>query len=195
MAFDYLNSALSVVLTGQARKNVSGDVPLQTDLPATKFTALAGTDALNAAVAGGNVVVWKVYTLALYVSDTPGPLAGYTDVDLTSLTDILLQTGISLARVKGVFFALLNATDVLADGTTGNAASSVVVGASGTNDNTLFQDDDTYTFTLENGDFVAWGKRNAGGKAVDGTHCIVRLQNMDAAVTAKVLVGIQGATT
>lgn len=184
MALDSLVATLSCQLTATAAHNITGAdySALQTRVtPAGSMSA--GTAIANASAGGADELISKIYTAAA---------SGTVNIDLTSLTDVLLQSSISLARVKGIMFRLLS---VAQDATNGTACSSVEIGNAGSNGNTMFLKDISDIITLKNGEWVGWGTSQAAGKMVDGTHKIILVTNIDSGVAMALQVTLIGGTT
>jgi hypothetical protein len=114
--------------------------------------------------------------------------AANTSIDLSAFTDALGRTSQAMTKLKGVYIHLLSTAD---DADNGTAASSVTIG-NGTNPQKMFMDADADTFTLLNGEGIAWFTPAAAGKTIDGTHKTIKILNNDASVTAKVMVLLYG---
>jgi hypothetical protein len=78
-----------------------------------------GTSVANAAVGGADEIASFIQSISAGAAAT---------IDLTSFTNILQQSGQSLARLKGFAIRLLNVAD---DATYGTACSGIVVGNTG----------------------------------------------------------------
>ena len=183
-------TTLTASLTATASWNAAGSktgtdyanaVPVSNSGFSTKQSV--ATTIANASAGGGNQFISNIVTIAG---------GGSTTIDLTSLTDILGQTGVSLARYKGILFRLLSVAD---DATNGTACSGVTIGNNAANDINNWYGGATGTLTLGNGEHTQWASPSAAGKVVDGTHKIIKIANNDGAVTAAVQYTILGATT
>lgn len=191
MALDSLTSQLSVSMNWTAQKNIAGSTdysPNQNNTTITKKSSV-GTAAANAAVGGGDELASWVQTIAG---------GGTATVDLSSLTNILQTTAISLARVKGIMIRLLSTTD---DATNGTACTHIVVGNAASNAWTSqsggrgWLTSSTHTFDIGNGGAVAFLFPTAAGVLVDGTHKNILITNGDGSVSAKVQISLHGGTT
>lgn len=164
-------------------------------------TLSMGTSAANAAAGGADQLYSAITSLAGGAS---------ASIDLTSLSNILAATGQSFARVKAIMVRLLSTTD---DSSIGTAATSVKI------DNTVANalssqsgagwfanaNEGTATggagdatgskFEIANGGVLLWATPSAAGLVVDGTHKIIKLTNIDGAVTAKVQVTVGGGSS
>lgn len=187
---DSLTATLKISLSATPQKNSTGAdyQPLTTPVSISK-TETVGTSNANGAVGGCDELISKVYSINASSSIT---------IDLTSLTDILLQTGVSLARVKGIMIRLLSATDDTV--IPGTAAAYITVGNNGANDfvsqsGTGWLNGASSAFDIPNGGALAFLCPNAGGVIVDGTHKIIKIANGDGALVAKAQVSILGGTT
>lgn len=189
MALDSLAAALTVGLNWTAQKDITGSdyQPLTNATNISKKSTL-GTSANNNALGGANELASFVQSISASSSAT---------IDLTSLTNILQATGVSLARVKAVVIRLLSATD---DSVIGTAASSITIGNNASNDwtsqsGTGWLGTATSTFVIPNGGVLAFATANAGGVLVDATHKIIKVANADASLAAKVQITLIGGTT
>lgn len=121
-AISSLTTSLSAGLSWSASNNVTGtDYQPVTSSGNIRKLQANGTAAANAALAGSDQLISYVFTITAASSST---------IDLTSLTNVLQQTGVSLARIKGFMLRLLDSSD---DATNGTACSKIAV----TNDVTL----------------------------------------------------------
>lgn len=131
-----------------------------------------GTSAANNAAGGGDEAFLFILTAAA---------SGNASVDLTSITDVLGASAVTLARVKHIRIQLLSAAD---DSVNGSACTSVTVGDSGTDDwisqsLTGWVTAAAAKIDLPNGAFVEFGAPSAGGVLVDSTHRVVYVLNND----------------
>jgi hypothetical protein len=195
MALDSLTATLTAQLGWTAQKNVVGsDYSANVNASTIKKSLAVGTSAANAAVGGADELYSAVTSLTASAS---------ASIDLTAIADILNQAGISLARVKGILIRVLSATD---DNVIGTAAVGVVI--DGTVTNALSSQSNSGWFsnaaegaaggsklTVPNGGFVAFGTPSAGGVVVDATHKVIKITNLDGAVTAKCQISVMGGST
>jgi hypothetical protein len=147
-----------------------------------------GTAAANAVAAGADEAFSVVTTV---------PPSSSVNIDLTSLTDILNVAGVTLARLKSFMLQLLSAAD---DGVNGTAASCVTIDGTVTNGfagqgNSGWFGNATSKLDLPNGCAYAFICANAGGVLVDGTHKLIKLTNVDAALSARTQFTGAGGTT
>lgn len=194
MALDSLTSNLLVQLGWNATKNVVGsDYTPNTNQSTVKKALSIGTAVADAAAGGGDELVSFVQTIAA---------SGSASIDLTSLTDILGATGVSLARVKAIVIRLLSATD---DTTIGTAAASVTIDNTVTNALSSQSNSGWFSnaaegaangskFAIPNGGVLAFGTPAAAGVLVDPTHKVVKVTNNDAGLAAKVQISLVGGT-
>ncbi len=168
---------------------------------AMKFGTAAANAALTNGIAGADEVVSKIYVITS---------SGNASIDLTSLTDVVGQTAITLARIKGICIRLLSVAD---DATNGTAATSVTIDNTVTNalhaqshsgwfDNaneglaTGGMGDATGSkITIPSGGMLLYALPNAAGVVVDSTHKIIKVVNNDGGVSAAVQVTLIGGTT
>lgn len=202
MALDSLASTLKLLINWTAQKNVTGtDYTATANVSQIQKTLTLGTAAANAAAGGSDELISKIYSIGA---------SSNTSIDLTSLTDILAQTSVSLARVKAIVIRLLSASD---DSTNGTAASSITIDNTVTNalsaqSNTGWFNnahEGTATggagdatgskFTIPSGGWMGFGVANAGGVLVDGTHKVIKIVNNDAGLAAAVQVTLVGGST
>lgn len=120
MAIDELTGSFGAVVTWNARDNLTGDDynPITNVGQIGKTLAYSSATAV-AALGGANQFI------SYLISITGG---SSTTVDLQALTNILNQTGVSLARIKGFMIRLLAVAD---DATNGTAATSITFGNTG----------------------------------------------------------------
>lgn len=192
MAISSLTSSLSVQAAWNAVNAITGlSEGVGNSNTVTKRSSL-GTAAAAAAAGGANQVASWIQTISA---------SGSASIDLTSVTNALQQTAVSLARVKAVFIQLLSVAD---DADIGTAATHVEVGNAASNCwasqsdkgwmKTVTQnlEDVNGVFVIPSGGFLAFGTDNAAGVAVDSTHKVLKIANGDGAVTAKVRVTLIG---
>lgn len=185
MALDTLQLTFKVSVTGQGEKNPVGQdyQPISEPVAITKKVGPFLQSNANNAALGANELISQIYTIAA---------SGNLSLDLTSLTDILFQSGISLVRVKGILIRLLSAAD---DATNGSGCTGIVIGNAASNGFPMFLANTTSEITLGNGEFVCWATPSAAGVPVSGTSKIIYLVNSDAANAAKVQVTLLGGTS
>jgi hypothetical protein len=146
-----------------------------------------GTSSGNAAVGGGDEAAAFLTTISA---------SGDASINLTSLTDILGTSAVSLARVKDLSVNLLSEAQ---DATYGTNCTSITLGDSGTDDWVTQSHGGglgaTSTFDLPNGGNLAASFPTAAGNVVDGTHKYLYVVNNDASNAAKVLTVIAGGSS
>lgn len=182
MAIDSLTASLKAAVAWTAQDSLTG-TDYSPNVNQTGFSttrSIASATASNAA-GGGNEVVSFIQSIAA---------GGDVTLDLEAVANIF-GTTVDLVRLKGVLIRLLSTTD---DSTNGTAASSVTIGNATANQQTLWMDAATDTFTLKNGEFIAWATSQAAGLTVDATHSDLKIVNNDGAVIAKVQITLFGAT-
>lgn len=123
---------------------------------------------LNNALGGADQIISYILPIAA---------SGTATIDLTSLTNILQQTGITLARVKAYEFRLLSLTD---DPENGTACTSITWGNAATNSQQLNLPA-SMTSSIFNGGVTPYWDETATGFVVDGTHKSVKFVNNDGA--------------
>ena len=192
MALDSLAATFKLQLGWTAQKNITGSdySPNQNSTTISKSGTI-GTTAANNAAGGGDELYSAVTSLAGSAS---------ASIDLTAVADILNQSGISLARVKAIVLRVLSTTDdavigtaavgVAIDNTVANALSSQ--SNSGWFSNAAEGAANGSKFTVPNGGAVAFFTPSATGVLVDGTHKIIKLTNLDGAVTLKAQLSVVG---
>lgn len=182
-ALDSLTATIRGLVTWTATDSLTG-----TDYGATSNNSTItksitlGTSAGNAVALGADQLVSYLLTISASSSTT---------IDLTSLTNIIGSAAV-FARLKAVMFRLLSATD---DATNGTAAASVTIGNAAATVNTLFLDDDTYTFTVKTGEFILWGTPSAAGITVDSSNKSVKILNNSSTLSAVVQITLIGGTS
>ncbi len=142
-----------------------------------------GTAAANAALGGADEYFNFLITLAASASST---------LDLTTMTNVLNQASVSIARIKAYQFQLLS---VAQDATNGTACSSVTIGNAVSNAQLFNLGGTTPTFTVYTGGAWSYQDERAGGFTVDGSHNNLKFLNNDGAVAAAIRVQIIGGTT
>lgn len=198
MALSTLTSTFGPSVSWTASKTITGSdyAALANTSSILKPSMAVGTAAANNAANGGDELTSSITSVSASSS---------ASIDLTSLTDILQSSGVSLARVKAILIRLLSTTD---DPTNGTAASSVTI--DNTTSNSLSAQSHSgwfdngsegaaggSKFTIPNGGFLMFGVgvTNAAGVLVDSTHKIIAVHNNDAGVTAKVQVTLLGGSS
>lgn len=127
-----------------------------------------GTSALNNALGGADEFVAALVTLTNGSAST---------INLSSLTNIVQQTAVALARVKGWSLRLLSLTD---DTVYGTAAVSVTVGNSGTAPFLFNNWSSGATQTIYNGGVMEYFDQQAAGFVVtSGSNDRIRVLNND----------------
>lgn len=180
-ALSSLSLTAKVSVNGTGTANVTGDdySNLKQTLNFNKSVGPYTTSVANTVALGADAVYSAITVIASSAS---------ADVDLTSLTDILLRTGLDFARIKGYVIRLLSLTD---DPDHGSACTGITLQATGTNLIVL----PVLTGTLNNGDVLGWLTPTATGVVVDSTHKIIHVVNSDAAHSAAVQITLIGGTT
>lgn len=181
-----LGGSIGDFVRWNASNNILGQNPVsQGDSVSTSYEF--STDAANDAVGGADELVSFLQSIA------PG---GSATIDLRSVTNILQQTGIALARVKGYKIRLLAASGRGAvDPTNGTACSSITVGNAPSNPHPLEMGATTYTYAVGNGGTHQVLDVSAAGVAVTNTSRNVLITNNDVSVAAAVQVTVIGGTT
>jgi hypothetical protein len=193
--------ALSAV-TGTSLKIVAVLNP-QLNLTGTDYQPNVNQSIVSKAIAfvlGGNValginqIVSVVTTIAA---------SGSLSIDLTALTNLLQQASVNLARVKAIILRVLSVADdatngtaavgVTVDNTVANALSSQA--NSGWFNNAAEGAGAGSRFCIPNGAILVFATPSAAGVLVDGTHKIIKLTNLDGAVTVAVQYTIFGSDT
>jgi len=189
MSISALTAFTNSQVNWSAAENLTGSnyPPLSNAGNFAKQISITNTIA-NASAGGGDVFA----SFLLIISSSSS-----SNVDLTSITNILQQTGVTLARVKSIVIRLLSTTD---DPVNGTAASSIIVGNNGSNDWISQAGAGWFTtagseLTIPNGGVVLFGTPSAAGVLVDSTHKIIKIANSDGALNAAVQVTLLAATT
>lgn len=123
--------------------------------------------------------------------------SGSATINLVSITNILQQFGLPLARVKGYKVRLLaQSGNGAVDSVNGTACSSVTVGNAGTNPNALEMSNVTYTYNLGNGgSHQHFDPSAVGFSLVTGAACNIKVQNNDGVNSAAFQLSLVGAST
>lgn len=172
-----------------ASNNITAQQPIgQGDNVATNYNF--GTQAANNAVGGADEVVSFLQVIAA---------GGSATVNLLSITNIMQQAGVALARVKAYKIRLLaNSGKGAVDAVNGTACSSITVGNAGSNPNTLEfgTGNPTFTFTVNKGGVHQhFDPTAAGFTLVTPSAKNILITNNDGANAAAVQVTLVGATT
>ena len=176
-----LSMTVKLAVSGSGSENVTGYNALKQTLNIIKSVGPFTTTIANNAALGADECYSKIITIAA---------SGNTDIDLTSLQDILLQSGLNFARIKAYVIRLLSIAD---DSSNGTACTGITIDGAGTN---LIALPGLGTAqTLGNGDFLAWATPNASGTTVDGTHKIIHIVNNDSGHGAAVQLTLVGGTS
>lgn len=195
MAIGNLTASATVQLGWTAQNSLTGTDYSPTQQSSTiRKLQTHGTAVANAGVGGGD----ELYSAISSIS-----ASGTVSIDLTAITDILSQAGISLARVKFIMLRLLSVAD---DATNGTAASSVTLdntvanalsaqAHSGWFDNGSEGAVGGSKFTVPNGAGLIFMLPNAAGVVVDGTHKVIKAVNNDGSLTAKLQLSVMGGST
>lgn len=173
---------VKVSVNGSGTENVTGTdyKALTQSLSIAKSVGPFTTAVANNASLGADETASFIVSIAA---------SGTGTVDCTNLTDILLRTGVSLARVKAYVIRLLSTTD---DSVNGTLCTGVLLNSTGTN---LIVLPGITNTTLGNGEVLAWATVSATGVTVDSTHKIINVLNNDASHAAAVQVTLVGGTT
>jgi hypothetical protein len=195
MALDSLTFKATVGLSITAQKNITGSdySPIQNTSTITKAVNL-GTSSGNATAGGADECASFIQSIAA---------SGSASIDLTSLTDFLAATGVSLARVKSITIRLLSAAD---DSAVGTAAGSITIDNTVTNALSSQSNSGWFSnaaegaangskFTIPNGAYLSFGVANAAGVVVDSTHKLIKVTNNDGSLSAKVQFTLTGGTS
>ncbi len=142
-----------------------------------------GTDAANAAVGGAD----EYFNFLINLTSS-----GSSTLDLTTMTNVLGQASVSIARIKAYQFQLLS---VAQDATNGTACTSIAIGNAATLGQLLNLDDSTATFTVFTGGSWAYSDQTAGGFAVSGSTKNLKFLNNDSGHAAAIRVQIIAGTT
>jgi hypothetical protein len=190
MALTTLTSTLLVQLGWKAQKSLTGDNYSPNENGSTlKSSSSVGTSFGNTTAQGGDELCSSIVSVAA---------GGTATIDLTAMTEITGATPISLARVKGILFRLLNAS---LDATNGTAATSVTLGNNAANDfvsqaaNPGYLGSATSTLVIPNGGAAGFTFPSGNGVVVDATHKIIKVANNDGAIAAKLEASFQGASS
>ncbi len=161
--------------------------PLQSNQTVKKIVAV-GTAAANAAAGGSDEAASFLITLSASAS---------VSTDLTSITDIMQTASVTLARIKALIIRLLSATD---DATNGTAASGITIDGTVTNGllsatGSGWLTNSTSKFDVPNGGKISFGTPAAAGVVVNSGSKIVKITNLDGALTAKAQLTCAGGST
>ena len=182
-----LSGSISDGFRWTASNNITAQQPLtQGDSVQTNY--IFGTSIASSSSGGADEIVSFLQVIAP---------SGSATINLQSITNILQQVGIALARVKGYKIRLLAASGRGAvDAVNGTACSSIQVGNAGSNPHRLELGADAHTYRINNGGSHQHFDHSAAGFAVvTATARNVLITNNDAAVAAAVQVTLVGATT
>lgn len=173
---------VKISVNGSGTENVTGSdyQPLKQGLSIAKSVGPYSTAVANNVALGADETASFVTTIAA---------SGSADIDLTNLTDILLRTGVSLARVKAYVIRLLSTTD---DSVNGTLCTGITTNGAGTN---LIVLPGITNTPIGNGEVLSWATPNAAGVSVTGTTKIIHVVNNDASHSAAVQLTIVGGTT
>ena len=182
-----LNGSISDSLRWSASNDILGQQPLtQGDNVATTYNF--GTGFATTASGGADELASFLQVIA------PG---GSATINLQSITNILQQVGIALARLKGYKIRLLAASGRGAiDSVNGTTCSSIQIGNAASNVNRLEMGADAHTYRINNGgSHQHFDPSAAGFVAVTTTTRNILITNNDASIAAAVQVTLIGATT
>ena len=174
-------------LNWQVSNDITGHQPYQQgDNVSTSYQF--GTANENNEVGGADEVVSFIQVIA------PG---GSATIDLKSITNILQQAGVALARLKGYKIRLLTSgTKGAVDAVNGTACSGITVGNAASNGSPLELGAATDTYIVSNGgSHQHFDPSAAGFVLVTPTTKNVLITNNDGSVAAAVQVTLIGATT
>lgn len=192
VALDSLAVSFKVLMGWTATKNIVGsDYTPNTNATTISKAGTLGTSVANAVAGGGDELYSAVTSLAGSAS---------ASIDLTALVDILGQAAMLFARVKVILIRVLSVADDAVIGTAAVGVSidnTVVNGLSSQANSGWFSNAaeggaSGSRFTIPNGGALAFFTPAGAGVLVDGTHKIIKLTNLDGAVTIKVQVSIAG---
>lgn len=182
-----LGGSISDSIRWNASNSIVAHQPyLQGDNVATNYTF--GTAQANGVSGGADEIVSFLQVIA------PG---GSATINLQSITNILQQVGIALARVKGYKIRLLAASgNGAVDSVNGTTCTSIQVGNAASNPHPLELGSTTTTYRINNGGSHQHFDPSAAGFAVITPAARnVLITNNDGAVAAAVQVTLIGATT
>lgn len=182
-----LQGAISDSIRWSASNNIAAQQPMtQGDNVGSSYNF--GTDNPNASVGGADEIVSFLQAIA------PG---GSVTINLRSIVNILQQSGVALARLKGYKIRLLAASGQgSVDSVNGTACSSIQVGNAAADGNALELGAVAYTYRINNGGCHQHFDPSAAGFAtVSNTAKNVLITNNDGSVAAAVQVTLIGATT
>lgn len=180
-----VNGRITDALGWSVSNNITGQQPYsQSDNVQTSYEF--GTGAANNAVGGADEVVSFIQAIAA---------GGTATINLQSITNILQQSGVALARLKGYKIRLLAASGKGAiDSVNGTACSSITVGG-GANANTL-EMNAAGTLTINSGgSHPHFDPSAAGFSVITSSNRNILITNNDGSNAAAVQVTLIGATT
>lgn len=182
-----LSGSISDTLRWSASNSIVAQQPLtQGDNVQTSYTF--GTANANNKSGGADELVSFLQVIA------PG---GSATVNLQSVTNILQQVGVALARVKGYKIRLLAVSgNGAVDTVNGTACSSITVGNAASSPNALEMGAGTQTYNVNNGGSHQHFDPSAAGFAVvTASARNVLITNNDGVNSAAVQLTLIGATT
>lgn len=185
MAISTLTTTFKAGVTWSASVNLTGtDYSPLTQAGNINKTYALGTASANSASGGGDEFISYIISLAASANTT---------VDLTNVTNIVQQSGVSFARIKGYMIRLLSTSD---DSTNGTNCTSITVGAAASNMQNLELGGNTNTFTLGNGGcHQHFDPSAAGFSTVGASTKNIKFLNNDATNAAAIQLTVAGATT
>ena len=181
---DTLTVTMKPSITGTIGKNITGTAynPITVGVSLVKAGLAFSRGIANTTALGADEIISSITTIAA---------SGNTTIALNGLTDMLLQSGVSLARVKGYRIHLLSTSD---DATNGTNCSSITVGNAAATPFPFILNTSTTTFTLNNGEYTEWATPSGAGIVV-GSAINIKIVNNDASNAAAVIVTLIGGTT
>lgn len=184
MALDSLTLNIAAPVGWTAQKNVTGASPNTNNSSANEAKAQLGTAAAGNAANGLNELYFSIQNIVA---------SGSVSIDFSTFTDVLNAAAVVAVRVKSIQIELLS---VGQDSVNGTAASGVTVDATVVNGLSSQAGSGWLQaagkLDIPNGSWVSFGCTNANGIAVDATHKVLKITNLDAGVAAavKVIVGL-----
>lgn len=190
MSIDTLSSSLKLQFNWSAESRRSGGSPVKNEQTVVK-TLSQGTTKSPTTAGGADELIGQVR----YIS-----AGGYDEFDIhTALTNVVKDTAVPLARVKGIAFVLLGDGETIGETgaeITGNLCTGVKIGAATTNPAMLcfgLSTDSIRLITQGKGGFMGLGVGgHAGYPVVNSVGDKLRIENLDASITAAVFVGFAG---
>lgn len=182
-----LSGKVTDAIQWSASNNIAAQQPLvQGDNVGTSYTF--GTSNANAVVSGADEVVSFLQVIA------PG---GSATINLQSVTNIMQQSGVRLARLKAYKIRLLIATGTqgAVDTVNGTPCSSITVGNAGANPNNLELSANGTVTINSGGSHQHFDPTAAGFALVSNAAKNVLITNNDGANAAAVQVTLVGATS